>query len=136
MSLSTALKVGSRTPRTRNIPLSSREELSGGGYITVGRVTLSLRDERNASLLLRSSARVTRLGITGLVTLYDVTDGDVELASVTVSTTDPLDIERALSIADRSVERTYELRCGLVIGGTYVDGDALLVWSSSLELRG
>lgn len=136
MSVSNTLIVGRRQPRTRSIPLSSREELSDGGYITVGRVTLNLRDELNASLILRSSARVTRSGISGLVTLYDVTDGDVELASVTVSTTDPTDIERTLSIADRSVERTYELRCGLAIGGTYVDGDALLVWSSSLELRG
>lgn len=136
MSISNVLAVGRRAPRTRSIPLSSREELAGGGYITVGRVVLNLRDERNAAVLLRSSARVTRSGITGYVTLYDVTDGDVELAAVTISTTSPLDIEQVVAIPDRSVERTYELRCGLDVGGSYVDGDALIVWSSSLELRG
>lgn len=139
MSLRGPIRIGANRQRSTFISLVGSTTVnigtSAGGYISVGRVSIDGRDTVGADIALVASMQCVNDTSTGSIFLYDVTAGDVLLATYTISTDIATDVEIPITTINKAGPRILELRGGLDPAGSYTATDGFTILAGSLRLR-
>jgi hypothetical protein len=124
----------------QDIALSAKES-QGGGLLAIGRVRFDKADygfSNAASQIFACKVEANLLtqtgSLQGLVRLTDVTGSPSDLLSFTVSSDQPA--EYTGSFNPGAGVREYEVRAGMNPAGIpYNDGEEILVWRASIQVR-